>query len=132
MDKRLNLEFPPTPDEYRANIRRQKALALVIARKMQRGVTLKDWEVGFVAHQLRARAESLNEVMPKRRGRPPIVNYSEVARDYVLLVQDGVSKSMAKEILAVSYGVAEVDTIDDALKAKLAAAEDLYGPAQGK
>ena len=132
MDKPSALVFPPTAAEYEATIRRYKAKTLLIARKLERGISLDESETIFAALQLKERARSMVEDMPKKRGRPPLVNYSDVARDYVLLVQRGTGKAKAKEFLAEQYGVSEVDTIDDALRAKLKAAEAIYGPAQGK
>ncbi len=63
--------------------------------------------------------------MPKPKSRPPKINHSSVARDYVLLRQDGMSSTKAKDKLATEYGV-DVDTIANAIDKKGKDAEALY------
>ena len=121
-----SLQFPPTAEEYRANIRRQRKLANEIAAKMRCGELLSEIELLFAAVALEAWAEKLSETMPKAKSRPPKINHSAVARDFVLIRSDGVSKTKAKDLLAMRYGV-DVDTISNAIDKKLKAAEVLYG-----
>lgn len=122
-----SLSFPPTAEEYRDNIRKQKAWAKEIADKLRQGVPLEEWEAAFTAEWMLARADEVSEVLPKGKQRPPKINHSAVARDYVLLRQQGFSKTAAKSKLAENYGV-ETDAISYAIEQKGADAAHFYGP----
>lgn len=126
-----SLQFPPTPEEYRDNIRRQKALAVQIADKLRAGEPLSDMESSFAAFALGAFAEKLVETMPKPKHRPPKVNPSSVAVDYVFLMQSGVSSTKAKGMLATQYNV-DIDTISNAVAKKGKDAAAIYGPGSPK
>ena len=127
--KVVSLQFPPTDEEYRANITRQKMFARKIVAKARAGGNLSETELSFVASALDIWAESLSEVRPKPKNRPPKINHSDVACDFVLLRQSGISGNKAKGKLAEFYNV-DVDTIRNAIEKKLNAAEALYGAAQ--
>lgn len=120
-----SLQFPPTDEEYRDNIRRQKSIAHEIAEKLRAGKPLSEVELSFAAYALKSWAGKLSETMPKPKSRPPKINHSSVARDYVLLRQDGMSATKAKDKLATEYGV-DVDTIANAIDKKGKDAEALY------
>lgn len=129
--KAASLQFPPTAEEYRDNVRRQKSIARGIAEKLRVGETLSEVEVSFAAYALDSWAVKLSEKMSKPKSRPPKINHSSVARDFVLLRQDGISVTKAKDRLATEYAV-DIDTITNALKKKGKDAEALYGAAGPK
>lgn len=106
-------------------------MAIRIAEKLRDKEALTEAESSFAVFALESWAKKLVETMPKPKHRPPKVNHSSVARDYVLLRQDGVGANKAKETLAVEYGV-DIDTISNAIDKKGKDAEAIYGPARPK